>query len=340
MGVVVEVRSVSKVYASERGPVNALQKFSMTVEEGDFVAIVGPSGCGKTTLLWGLTGLHPFTGGEALMLGTPMQRPRKDIGIIFQQANLLPWRTLLQNIMFPLEIMRENLANYRERVKELIASVQLDGFENHFPRELSGGMQQRASIVRALSFDPKILLMDEPFGALDAYTRDEMDTLILSIWKQTRKTIAFVTHRIEEAVYLANTVYVMTPRPGTNSAVFQIDLPRPRPEGITMDRKYFEIVAEIKRKIVSDVEEQKRQGLYSEPGLQHRDLRKYRHGSIRQGAGGEGPRVRGPRRAGQPRGAGHLGHRDGGADPRLEAGGWASWRWRCWSSGAGSWSCA
>jgi NitT/TauT family transport system ATP-binding protein len=263
MGVVVEVRSVSKVYASERGPVNALQKFSMTVEEGDFVAIVGPSGCGKTTLLWGLTGLHPFTGGEALLLGTPMQRPRKDIGIIFQQANLLPWRTLLQNIMFPLEIMRENLANYRERVKELIASVQLGGFENHFPRELSGGMQQRASIVRALSFDPKILLMDEPFGALDAYTRDEMDTLILGIWKQTRKTIAFVTHRIEEAVYLANTVYVMTPRPGTNSAVFQIDLPRPRPEGITMDRKYFEIVAEIKRKIVSDVEEQKRQGLYS-----------------------------------------------------------------------------
>jgi len=263
MAVVVDVRGVSKVYASERGPVNALQSFSMTVEEGDFVAIVGPSGCGKTTLLWGLTGLHPFSGGEALLLGSPMRRPRKEIGIIFQQANLLPWRNLIQNILFPLEIMRENLSDYRERVKQLIASVQLEGFEDHFPRELSGGMQQRASIVRALSFDPKILLMDEPFGALDAYTRDEMDTLILSIWKQTRKTIAFVTHRIEEAVYLANTVYVMTPRPGTNSAMFHIDLPRPRPEGITMDRKYFEIVAEIKRKIVSDVEEQKRQGLYS-----------------------------------------------------------------------------
>ena len=263
MGVVVDVRSVSKVYASERGPVNALQKFSMTVEEGDFVAIVGPSGCGKTTLLWGLTGLHPFTGGEALMLGTPMQKPRKDIGIIFQQANLLPWRTLLGNIMFPLEIMREKLSDYAGRVKELIASVQLEGFENHYPRELSGGMQQRASIVRALSFDPKILLMDEPFGSLDAYTRDEMDTLILGIWKETRKTIVFVTHRIEEAVYLANTVYVMTPRPGTNSTMFHIDLPRPRPEGITMDRKYFEIVAEIKRKIVKDVEEQKRQGTYA-----------------------------------------------------------------------------
>ncbi len=263
MAVVVDVRGVSKVYASERGPVNALQSFSMTVEEGDFVAIVGPSGCGKTTLLWGLTGLHPFSGGEALLLGSPMRRPRKEIGIIFQQANLLPWRNLIQNILFPLEIMRENLADYRERVQQLIASVQLDGFENHFPRELSGGMQQRASIARALSFDPKILLMDEPFGALDAYTRDEMDTLILGIWKQTGKTIAFVTHRIEEAVYLANTVYVMTPRPGTNSAVFHIDLPRPRPAGITMERKYFEIVAEIKRKIVSDVEEQKRKGLYS-----------------------------------------------------------------------------
>ena len=263
MAVVVDVRGVSKVYASERGPVNALQSFSMTVEEGDFVAIVGPSGCGKTTLLWGLTGLHPFSGGEALLLGSPMRRPRKEIGIIFQQANLLPWRNLIQNILFPLEIMRENLADYRERVQQLIASVQLEGFENHFPRELSGGMQQRASIARALSFDPKILLMDEPFGALDAYTRDEMDTLILGIWKETGKTIAFVTHRIEEAVYLANTVYVMTPRPGTNSAMFHIDLPRPRPEGITMDRKYFEIVAEIKRKIVSDVEEQKRQGLYS-----------------------------------------------------------------------------
>jgi NitT/TauT family transport system ATP-binding protein len=263
MGVVLDVQGVSKVYASERGPVNALSNFSMGVEEGDFVAIVGPSGCGKTTLLWGLTGLHPFTGGQALVLGERVDTPRRDVGIIFQQANLLPWRTLWQNMLFPLEIMREDLSKYRERVQELIRSVQLDGFESHFPRELSGGMQQRASIVRALSFDPKILLMDEPFGALDAYTRDEMDTLILGIWKQTRKTIVFVTHRIEEAVYLANTVYVMTPRPGTNSSVFHIDLPRPRPEGITMDRKYFEIVAEIKRKIVQDVEEQKRKGLYA-----------------------------------------------------------------------------
>ncbi len=263
MGVVLDVQNVSKVYASERGPVNALQSYSMTVEEGDFVAIVGPSGCGKTTLLWGLTGLHPFTAGRALMLGSVVDKPRKDVGIIFQQANLLPWRTLIQNILFPLEIMKEDVAAYRDRVQDLIRSVQLDGFEGHYPRELSGGMQQRASIVRALSFDPKILLMDEPFGALDAYTRDEMDTLILDIWKRTKKTIAFVTHRIEEAVYLANTVYVMTPRPGTNSAVFHIDLPRPRPEDVTMQSRYFEIVSEIKRKIVKDVEEQKKAGKYA-----------------------------------------------------------------------------
>jgi NitT/TauT family transport system ATP-binding protein len=223
---------------------------------------VGPSGCGKTTLLWGLTGLHPFTAGKALILGREVDKPRRDVGIIFQQANLLPWRDLMRNITFPLEIMKENLDDYRKRIEDLVDSVELSGFEKHYPRELSGGMQQRASIVRALSYDPQVLLMDEPFGALDAYTRDEMDTLILDIWKKTRKTIVFVTHRIEEAVYLANTVYVMTPRPGTNSAMFHIKLPRPRPEGITMEQRYFDIVAKIKKKIVEDVEKQKEEGVY------------------------------------------------------------------------------
>ena len=260
---VIDVQSVTKIYASERGPVHAVDKFSMQVEKGDFVAIVGPSGCGKTTLLWGLTGLHPFNGGKAYILGEEVDKPRRDVGIIFQQANLLPWRNLMGNITFPLEVMKENLKDYEERIQELIESVELAGFENHYPRELSGGMQQRASIVRALSYDPEVLLMDEPFGALDAYTRDEMDTLLLSLWKRTKKTIAFVTHRIEEAVYLANRVYVMTPRPGTNSAYFDIDLPRPRPEGITMEQKYFDIVATIKRKIVQDVEKQKEEGVYA-----------------------------------------------------------------------------
>jgi NitT/TauT family transport system ATP-binding protein len=259
---VIVVENVTKVYASERGPVHAIDKFSMKVKEGDFAAIVGPSGCGKTTLLWGLTGLHPFNAGKAFILGKEIDKPRREVGIIFQQANLLPWRNLMQNINFPLEIMKENVKDYEDRIKELIAIVELSGFENHYPRELSGGMQQRASIVRALSYDPKVLLMDEPFGSLDAYTRDEMDTLLLDIWKKTKKTIAFVTHRIEEAVYLANKIYVMTPRPGTNSAVYDIDLPRPRPEGITMEKKYFEIVSEIKKTIVKDVEKQKEEGLY------------------------------------------------------------------------------
>jgi NitT/TauT family transport system ATP-binding protein len=259
---VIVVEKVSKVYASERGPVHAIDRFSMKVKDGDFVAIVGPSGCGKTTLLWGLTGLHPFNGGRAYILGEEVGKPRKDVGIIFQQSNLLPWRDVLQNVYLPLEIMKENIEEYEERVKELLDSVELSGFENHYPRELSGGMQQRASIVRALSYDPKVLLMDEPFGALDAYTRDEMDTLLLGIWTRTKKTVAFVTHRIEEAVYLANRVYVMTPRPGANSAIFDIDLPRPRPEGITMDQMYFEIVAKIKRRIVRDVEQQKEEGVY------------------------------------------------------------------------------
>lgn len=256
------VENVSKTYDSDIGPVEAVKNFSMEVERGDFVAIVGPSGCGKTTLLWGLTGLHPFTSGKAIILDKVVDKPKQSVGIIFQQANLLPWRTLIQNIYFPLEIMGKNIKEYKDKVHDLIKSVGLEGFENHHPRELSGGMQQRASIIRAYSFDPQVLLMDEPFGALDAYTRDEMDTLILELWKKTQKTIVFVTHRIEEAVYLANKVYVMTARPGTNSAIFNIDLPRPRPEGITMEMRYFNIVTEIKRKIVDDVEKQKKAGKY------------------------------------------------------------------------------
>jgi NitT/TauT family transport system ATP-binding protein len=259
---VISVENVTKVYASERGNVRALDGFSMEVERGSLIAVVGPSGCGKTTLLWGLTGLHPFTSGSAKILGKEVSKPIREVGIIFQQANLLPWRTLISNIYFPLEIMKEDIKKYEKRVKELIESVDLTGFEGHHPTELSGGMQQRASIVRALSYDPQILLMDEPFGALDAYTREEMDNLLLGIWKNTKKTIVFVTHMIEEAVFLADKVYVMTPRPGRNSELFNIELPRPRPKEITTDKSFFEIVGKIKRKIVSDVELQKEEGIY------------------------------------------------------------------------------
>ena len=262
MGKIINIRNIKKIYSSDRGPVEAIRDFSMEIDEGDFVAIVGPSGCGKTTLLWGLTGLHSFTSGDAVILDEKVSTPRKDVGIIFQQANLLPWRNLINNIRFPLEIMGKKVSDYSDRIQELLEGVGLSDFQNHFPYELSGGMQQRASIVRALSYDPKVLLMDEPFGALDAYTRDEMDTLLLRLWEKTKKTIVFVTHRIEEAVYLANKVYVMTPRPAVNSEIFSIDLPRPRPEGIMMEQSYFKIVAKIKKKIVDDVNLQKDKGDY------------------------------------------------------------------------------
>lgn len=259
---VINVKHVSKAYITENGQVLAIKDFSLEVNEGEFVAIVGPSGCGKTTFLWGLTGLHNFTSGEAEILDEKIDKPRRDIGIIFQQANLLPWRTLISNINFPLEIMKENLKDYEKRIQELITNVGLDGFENRYPRELSGGMQQRASIVRALSYNPRILLMDEPFGALDAYTRDEMDSLLLKIWERTKKTIVFVTHLIEEAVFLADRVYVMSPRPAINSATFKINLPRPRPEEIKIDRSFFDIVKEIKGRIVDDVTGLKEEGKY------------------------------------------------------------------------------
>lgn len=259
---IIVVENVSKVYYREKSQVLAIKSFSMKVKEGDFIAIVGPSGCGKTTLLWGLTGLHNFTSGKALVIGKKVDKPVREVGIIFQQANLLPWKTLTSNIYFPLEIMRENISGYKERVEGLIESVGLKGFEDSYPRELSGGMQQRVSIVRALSYDPKILLMDEPFGSLDAYTRSEMDTLLLGLWEKTKKTIVFVTHMIEEAVYLANTVYVMSPRPAVNSAKFDIDLPRPRLKDITIKQEFFNIVIEIKKKIEKDVEKQKKEGIY------------------------------------------------------------------------------
>ncbi|MCF7928778.1 MAG: ABC transporter ATP-binding protein [Spirochaetales bacterium] len=262
MNIQIDVKNASKTYHSERGEVEAIRDFSMEVAEGDFVAIVGPSGCGKTTLLWGLTGLHPFSGGSAKILGDEVGKPRQDVGIIFQQANLLPWRTLIDNIHFPLEIMGEDVTQYEQRVHDLLQTVGLVGFEDNMPNELSGGMQQRASIVRALSVDPKVLLMDEPFGALDAYTRDEMDALLLSIWNKTKKTIAFVTHRIEEAVYLADRVYVMTPRPAVNAKTFTIDLPRPRPEGTMMTQDFFNIVATIKQSISDEVKKQKQSGEY------------------------------------------------------------------------------
>ncbi len=251
---VITVENAVKIFESARGPVQALDGFSMYVNQGEFVSIVGPSGCGKSTLLWAMAALWPLNGGSIKINDKEVTGPRREVGMVFQSANLLPWRNLMQNIYFPFEIMHDDPKKAQTRIDELIKLTNLTGFERHFPGELSGGMQQRASIVRALSYDPDVLLMDEPFGALDAFTRDEMNVMLLDIWMRSGKTIAFVTHQIPEAVFLSDRVYVMTPRPGRNSKVYTIDLPRPRPLSITTERRFFDIVAEIKRTIYEDVQ--------------------------------------------------------------------------------------
>jgi NitT/TauT family transport system ATP-binding protein len=244
----ISVSDATKVYAGKTGAVHALESFSVSIAEGEFVCVLGPSGCGKTTLLWAMSGLHALTRGRILLDGRPVTGPRpNEIGVIFQEANLLPWRNLRQNIRFPFEIKRAKVDE--QRVDRLLGETGLDGFEDAFPRELSGGMQQRASIVRALAQDPAVLLMDEPFGALDAFTRDEMNLLLQEIWLETGKTIVFITHNIAEAVFLADRVMVMSPRPGRLQRVFEIDLARPRPLEFTTQRRFIELVSEIKASI-------------------------------------------------------------------------------------------
>jgi NitT/TauT family transport system ATP-binding protein len=245
------IEHATKYYKTQTGSVHALEDLTLEVAEGEFVCILGPSGCGKSTLLWALSGLHELTSGRIMLNGTPVTDPRPEIGMIFQDANLLPWRNLSQNILFPLEIKKINPKKYDQRIKGLIEEVGLTGFEKKMPRELSGGMQQRASIVRCLSFDPSVILMDEPFGALDAFTRDEMNLLIQKIWMETGKTIIFVTHNVTEAIFLADRVVVLTPRPGKLAHIFPINLPRPRSIDLTFSPEFLKIVLEIKQTIIT-----------------------------------------------------------------------------------------
>jgi NitT/TauT family transport system ATP-binding protein len=244
----IRVVDATKVYETKSGPVNALEGFSVEIRDGELICILGPSGCGKTTLLWAMSGLHALTRGQVLLDDQPIAGPRpREIGMIFQDANLLPWRNLRQNIEFPFEIKRET--KDRERIAGLVEVTGLAGFEGAMPRELSGGMQQRASIVRALAQDPAVLLMDEPFGALDAFTRDEMNLLLLKLWSETGKTVVFVTHNIGEAIFLADRVVVMTSRPGRLARIYDIDLPRPRTIEMTFEPTFIGLIQEIKRTV-------------------------------------------------------------------------------------------
>jgi len=242
----IHVANVRKIYRKQNEAFLAVSDASFDVEVGELVSLVGPSGCGKTTLLKILAGLFDYDGGE-VRIGSAAHPfdPSRDIGMVFQQALLLKWRRVLQNVLLPAEILGLPRRESRKRARDLLALVGLAGFEDKYPYELSGGMQQRAAIARALVHDPKLVLMDEPFGALDALTREKMNIELRSIWQKSRKTIVFVTHGIAEAVFLSTRVVVLTAAPARMADNIVIDLPQPR----TLDVKTTEIFGEYTRRI-------------------------------------------------------------------------------------------
>ena len=224
----IDLSGVGMTYEAASGPVEALAGISLSVEAGEFVSLVGPSGCGKSTLLRIVAGLRPATLGAVTVGERKVSAPIPDIGMVFQAPVLLKWRSILQNVLLPAELAGHEPRRYWARAQELLEMAGLHGFADKLPRELSGGMQQRAALCRALLLDPPLLLMDEPFGALDALTREQMRIDLEELWMQTGKTVLFITHSIDEAVLLADRVIVMSPRPGRIEQVYEIALPRPR----------------------------------------------------------------------------------------------------------------
>jgi NitT/TauT family transport system ATP-binding protein len=246
---VVSLCNVSKTFA--RGRVNALATIDLEVHDGEFVSLIGPSGCGKSTLLRIVGDLIEPTGGEVVVNGKSPRRARldRDYGIVFQDPVLYDWRTVAKNISLPLEMLGWDRRRRAARVRELIELVELGGFEAHHPWQLSGGMQQRVSIARALSFSPALLLMDEPFGALDEMTRERLNLELLRIWDASASTIVFVTHSIPEAVFLSTRVVVMSARPGRIAAVVDIELPQPRTAATREEPRFFELVTEVRERL-------------------------------------------------------------------------------------------
>jgi NitT/TauT family transport system ATP-binding protein len=239
----VALQGVAREYVTRRGRVLAVEDMSMQVREREFVAILGPSGCGKSTLLKMIAGLLPPSRGTVLVDGQPVTEPLERLGMVFQSPVLLRWRTVINNVLFPAEALGQRNKAMRERALALLELVGLKGFEQRYPHELSGGMAQRVSLARALLLDPRLLLMDEPFGALDALTRDEMGFELLRIWQERPKTVVFVTHSISESVLLADRVLVMTARPGKLALDLKIDLPRPRSARMRTLPRFGDIVA-------------------------------------------------------------------------------------------------
>jgi len=241
--------AISVTYPNQNGGLRALEDVSFDVAPQEFVCLVGPSGCGKSTLLRTLAGLQPPTSGRVIFEGEPLVAPRRRIGFVFQKANLMPWRTALENVLLPLQLAGADPAEARERALKLIDLVGLSGFENSRPRDLSGGMEQRVAIARALVHEPDMLLLDEPFGALDALTRERMGSELLRIWEARQKPVVMVTHSIPEAILLADRVLVMSRRPGRVRAALRVPLPRPRAPAMVYEEAFGELAAQIREKL-------------------------------------------------------------------------------------------
>ncbi|HTJ58543.1 MAG TPA: ABC transporter ATP-binding protein [Devosiaceae bacterium] len=241
-------RALSLAFQTGDGPVNALSDVNLQINKGEFVSFIGPSGCGKTTLLRVIADLEQPTAGSIEINGmTPSEaRVKRAYGYVFQAPALYPWRTIEKNVALPLEIIGFSDAEKRKRIKETLELVNLDGFEKKYPWQLSGGMQQRASIARALAFDADLLLMDEPFGALDEIVRDHLNSELIKLWKRTQKTIAFVTHSIPEAVYLSTKIVVMSPRPGRVTDIIESTLPHERPLEIRETPEFLAIAHRVR----------------------------------------------------------------------------------------------
>jgi NitT/TauT family transport system ATP-binding protein len=244
----VVVSGASKVFESTAGRVEALSDIGLDVARGEFVSLIGPSGCGKSTLLRLIGNLLEPTSGTVTVNGKPAHRARldRDYAMVFQQATLFEWRSVIDNVELPLEVMGRDRAARRATAREMLDLVQLTDFAGHYPYQLSGGMQQRVAIARALSFEPSILLMDEPFGALDEMTRERMQTEVLRIWSQTGTTVVFVTHSIPEAVFLSTRVVVMSPRPGRIAGQIDIDLSQPRGDETRESPRFYELMTEVR----------------------------------------------------------------------------------------------
>ena len=245
---VVDIRGVSKTFASGRGPITALDGIDLAIRPGEFVSLIGPSGCGKSTLLRLIGDLTPPTAGSVTVNGKPAREARlnREYGMVFQAPVLMDWRTVQRNVELPLEIMGADKAERARRAAAMLDLVELGDFARSYPWQLSGGMQQRVAIARALVFDPKLLLMDEPFGALDEMTRERLNLELMRVWRQTGTTIVFVTHSIPEAVFLSTRVVVMSARPGRISRIVDVDLPQPRTAKTRELERYFEHVTAVR----------------------------------------------------------------------------------------------